>query len=348
MGIFGTGTWTNSNGGSSQPRQGGGFMKLLQDISPAIPIVGGIASNVIAGINERKARLYNTPANQVKRLQEAGLPLAAGSNITAGGGVSTKVSDLGTGQATQNLGASITRSIDRKKLEIMQQELRQQQYAADIAEGERNNKLNPRGIFENTNQGLSAEQTIGTQAEALKSAQVINKFMPSEKYQALMKGTLEMGKLSADTQNALAQNKILLSEGKIKAILARYQEGMSLQQLQGLIKSNAGQDLRNTGMGLENASKQVALTIEYATMEDQIKLAHNAAKASDNNLEAQRLSLLLTNLSMPSTMAYYKIRREMDDATMRKPNLANTILYLGMFQPTNSNYNFGQLTNSLK
>jgi len=348
MGLFGNTTWTNTNGGSSAPRQGGGFGRLLQDISPAIPIVGGIASNIISGINERKARLYNTPANQVKRLQEAGLPLAAGSNITAGGGVSTKVSDLGTGQATQNLGASITRQIDRKKLEIMQQELRQRQYEADLKQGERNNQLNPTGIYENTNQGTSLAQTIGTQAEALKSAQVINKFMPSEKYQSLMKGTLEMGKLSADTKNAIAQNGILLSEGKIKGILARYQEGMSLQQLQGLVKSNAGQDLRNTGMGLENASKQVALTIEYATMLDQIKLAHNAAKASDNNLEAQRLSLLLTNASLPSTQAYYKIRREMDDATMRKPNLPNTLLYLGMFQPTNSNYNFGQLTNSLK
>lgn len=216
----------------------------------------------------------------------------------------------------------------------MQQELRQRQYEADLKQGERNNQLNPTGIYENTNQGTSLAQTIGTQAEALKSAQVINKFMPSEKYQSLMKGTLEMGKLSADTKNAIAQNGILLSEGKIKGILARYQEGMSLQQLQGLVKSNAGQDLRNTGMGLENASKQVALTIEYATMLDQIKMAHNAAKSSDNNLEAQRLNLLLTNASLPSTQAYYKIRREMDDATMRKPNLPNTLLYLGMFQPT--------------
>lgn len=320
-----------------------GIGRWIEKLSPAIPIVGGIASNIIAGINERKARLYNSPKNQVKRLQEAGLPLAAGSNISAGGGVSTKVSDLGTGGFTQNLGASITRQIDRKKLQIHQQELRQAQYAADLAQGNAKNQLNPVGVFENTNQGLNAAQTLGTQSEALKSAQIINKYMPSEKYQNLMKGTLEMGKIAADTKNAIAQNGILLSEGKIKNILANYQERMSLQQLQQLIKANAGSELRNTQIGLENASKQLALTIEYATMSNQIRMAHNAAKASDNNLEAQRLSLLLTNLSLPSTRSYYMIRREMDNATMAKPNLPNTLLYLGMFQPTNSNYNFSQL-----
>jgi len=141
MGLFSGGTTIDTGGGRSTPRAGGGFGRFLQDISPAIPIVGGVVSNILSGINERKARLYNTPANQVKRLQEAGLPLAAGSNITAGGGVSTKVSDLGTGQAVQNLGASITRQIDRKKLEIMADEARSRKYEADVAEGERNWKL---------------------------------------------------------------------------------------------------------------------------------------------------------------------------------------------------------------
>ena len=65
-------------------------------------------------------------------MQEAGLPLAAGSNISAGGGVSTKVADFGLSGINQNLGASITRDIDRKKLQVMQQELRAAKAAADL------------------------------------------------------------------------------------------------------------------------------------------------------------------------------------------------------------------------
>lgn len=309
-----------------------------------IPIAGAITREVVQGINNRKARLYNSPANQIKRLREAGLPTAAGSNITGGQQVPTQVSgNFGTEGFNDNLGKSITRQIDRKKLQIHGEELTQKAAEAAIAAGNAKNQLNPNGIFEGTNQGLAAMQALGTQSEALKSAQIVNQFMPSEKYQSLMKGTLEMNKIAQDTKNAVAQHGILLSEGKIKNILANYQENMSLNQLQGLIKDNLGKDLRNAGMDYDNASKRIAYTIELRTMAAQIEMALNAAKASGQNLEAGRLSLLLTQMSMPSTQAYYEIRRGMDDATKAKPNMMNTLLYLGMFTPTQSNYNFGQL-----
>lgn len=348
MPLFTGGTTVDNGGGRSGPRKGLNLGQFISDIAPAIPIVGGVASNIIAGINERKARLYNSPANQIKRMHEAGLPTAAGSSIQAGGGVSTKVSSFGTEGLNDNLGKSITRNIDRKKLQIHGEELRSAEAAADLAKGNARNQLNPRGIFEGTNQGLGAMQQIGQQAEALKNAQIVNQYMPLEKNLNLQSGTQAMRLTVQNIRNAATANQIQLEDLNIKKILANYQERMSLNQLAGLIKENAGKDFRNTGLDYDNQIKRVAYTIELSTMAARIEIAKNQALASGQALEAGKLSLMLTNMSLPSTQAYYQIRRGMDDATKAKPNLANTLLYLGMFTPTQSNYNLGQMMPSYK
>ena len=344
MGLFGNTTWTNSNGGSSGPRQGGGFGRFLQDISPAIPIVGGIASNIIAGINERKARLYNTPANQVKRLQEAGLPLAAGSNITAGGGVSTKVSDLGTGQATQNLGASITRSIDRKKLEIMQQELRQARTAADLAAGEAKNKLNPTGSFEPTNQGANMMNEMVSAAEAAKAAKTVNKWMDIEKAQNVLRSQKETAKIAADTAISLVKNGILLSDAKIKAILAQWQGKMSSAEFTNLIR-------RNTGLKNANEISAIQGEILRMTKMAQVTSAINHAAISGQNVESNQLGLVLKNLETESAKSYYKVRASAD-ASYRGNEWDRftpaDLMYLQLFTPRESSLNLGTMSNIFK
>jgi len=318
-------------------------------LSTIIPILTSGIKEIHAGIQRRKERLYNSPAEQVKRFREAGLPLASGSQISGGNVQAATISpdNYGTNQLNDNLSKSITRQIDRKKLEIYQAELRSAIAKAALDEGNARNQLNPTGQFEATNQGLGAQQTLGTQSEILKSASIVNQFMPSEKYQALMKQTKEIDLLTQNIKNSEIANQIQIQDLSIKKILAKYQERMSIQELKSLIKQNAIKDLQKSGMGIDNAAKQLALTFEYRIFEDKVKMAKNAALASDNNLEAQRLNLLLTNLSLPSTEAYYKIRRGMDEGTLAKPNLPNTLLYLGMFQPTTSNYNFGQLMPSI-
>lgn len=342
--MFGQGTTTNSNMGSSGPRPGGGIGRFISAMAPAIPLVGGIASNVIAGINERKARLYNSPKNQVRRLQEAGLPLAAGSNITAGGGVSTKVSDLGTGGFNDNLGKSITRNIDRKKLEIAQQELRAATVAADLAEGHRKNQLNPAGTFEATNQGTSAMQTIAQQAEAIKGAEIVNKWLPIEKANAVLRNNAEIGKISADTANSIAQHGILVSEGKIKKILAGWQEKMSKAEYTNLIR-------RNTG--LTNANEISALQGEILrnTKKAQIYAAQMHAVSAGQNVEANKLGLLIKGLETESAKAYYAIRARADDSYRFNKSGRFTpadLIYLQMFTPTQSSINLGTMSNIFK
>lgn len=304
------------------------------------PIIGGIAQNVIQGINNRKARLYNSPAQQVRRLQEAGLPLAAGSQITGGVTTPTQATSLGTENFTQNynnnLGASITRDIDRKKLAIMQQELISAEAKALIDSGNAKNLTNPSGQFTPTNQGTQMSATIGSLSEAHKAAQIANEFMPIEKAQSLLKGTKEIDNIVANTQKALMDQQIQVQDLAIKKIAAKYSEQMTKAELLNLTR-------RNTGLKYDNQIKQVAYNVEYSTQLAKITIARNAALQSGESLKAAQLGNILTNLSLPSTRAYYSIRREMDDATMRKPNLANTLLYLGMFQPNTSNYNLSNL-----
>jgi len=310
-----------------------------------IPIGASIAREIHAGIQRRKERLYNSPANQVKRLREAGLPTAAGSNITGGQVQPATVGgdNYGTTALNDNLGKSITRQIDRKKLQIHGEELTKAAADAAIAAGNAKNMLNPTGIYENTNQGLGAMQAIGVQAEALKGAQIVNKYMPLEKNLNLATGTQAMRLTEQNIRNIATANQIQLQDLNIKKILANYQERMSFQQLQGLIKDNTHRDFRNTGADYDNQIKRLGYTVELATFAARIQMAKNAAELSGNSLEAAKLGLQLTKLSMPSTQAYYEIRRGMDEATKAKPNLANTLLYLGMFQPNTSNYNLGQL-----
>lgn len=322
-------------GYATAPKSGGGILGFMEKIAPFVPIVGGIASNILGGINERKARLYNSPANQVARLNQAGLPKAAASNLSIGGGA-VATSSLGTEQFNQNLSSSISRQIDRKRLEVMQQELREKQSSADIAEGNAKNQLNPAGQFENTNQGTNAMQTIQAQEEAIKAAHMVNKWMPIEKFNNVLKQSKEIEQIAQQTKNHIQQHGILLSESKIKNTIANYQDSMSMAELENIIS-------RTTGIIKENKLRDIAISIEYETMLSKIKLAKNAALISDQSLEAAKLSNILTNLSLPSTRAYYTIRRNFDNAAMAKPNLPNTLLYLGMFQPNTSNYGLSNI-----
>lgn len=322
--------------GSQGPQsKGPGFMGFLEKIAPFVPVVGGIATNILSGINERKARLYNSPAQQVKRLNEAGLPKAASSNISPGGGV-VATTGLGTDQFNNNLSQSIGRQVDRKKLEILQQEERIQRAKANIEEGNAKNLLNPQGVFENTNQGTGAMQTLVQQSEAIKGAQIVNKWMPAEKFQNVMKHSKEIESISQNIKNSVQQHGILISENMIKKSLANYSDSMNMAQLENMIS-------KTTGINKDNILKDIATSIEYQTLKAQVESAQNAALISRNNVEAGKLANILTHMSMPSTEAYYKIRRGMDDATMRKPNLPNTLLYLGMFQPNTSNYNLSNI-----
>lgn len=314
-----------------------------------IPIGAAVAKEIHAGVQRRKERLYNSPAQQIKRMREAGLPTAAGSNITGGQTQPAIVGgdNYGTNQLNDNLGKSITRQIDRKKIDIAEQELRAAKAAADIATGNAKNTLNPSGVFEPTNQGITAMQGIQQQEQAIKSAEIVNKWMPLEKAQAILKNTKEMAKISADTANSLTQNGILVSEGKIKNILSKYQENMSSAELTNIIR-------RNTGLKNANEISAVQGEIQRMTKIAQIQRAIWDAEMSGKNLEAKQMSLLVQGLETESAKAYYRVRGRVDssyDKGIIEGGIINPrdVIYLNMFSPTASgSMNIGNFINSLK
>jgi len=84
---------------------GGGFFKnMVPALAGALPIVGGIAQNVIAGINTRAQNRYNSPEQQIARARKAHLPAASINNISAGNQSSvTPSNDIGTGEAGKHI-----------------------------------------------------------------------------------------------------------------------------------------------------------------------------------------------------------------------------------------------------
>lgn len=268
--------------------------------------------------------------------------MASTSRITTGGGFTTAANITDPTPSIQaNLGASLKREIDRKQIDLMREQIKSAGAKAIIDAGEAKNLLNPAGTFEYTNQGKNMMQNQVQQTEAIKNAQTVNKYLDTEKYQSILKTGKEIENIEAQTKNHLVQNGILIHDRDIRGILAKYQEGMSLGQLEKLTQEI-------TGIKTENERKQIALNVEYATQMAKIQTAKNHATISGQDVIAKQMSNMLTGMSMPSTRAYYTIRRGMDDATMQKPNMANTLLYLGMFQPNNSNYNLGQITSPFK
>lgn len=314
----------------SQNKESGGLGGFIQKLSPFVPIVGGVVSNILGGINERKARLYNSPAEQVKRLQEAGLPKAAASNIQPGGGVAV-TSSMGTENFAGNLNTSITTQVQRKQLEILQQELRTKAAEADIKEGERDNYLNPTGTYTNTNQGLGISQTLAAQANANKQQEIINKWLPIEKQTGIYKQTAEVAHIAQNTKNALIQEGILVQEKALKEIMLKWEDRMSKQRFDLLVK-------QNTGAKNANEISSIQAEIMRMTKIAQINVAINNAQLSGNQVEASNLNLLLQGLETESAKAYYHVKAKLDNQYVDRPGgfTPKDLMYLNMFQPKGS------------
>lgn len=299
-----------------------------------IPAIAAAGQNIVQGINNRNARRYNEPKQQVRRLREAGLPLAAGTNIQAGGGVATPVSNFGFDQFNDNIGKGTIRSIEKKKLDIAAQELAKITAEAQIAAGEAKNRLNPTGTFENTNQGRSIEQSLVQQQEANKTAETINKWLPIEKAQGVLKNDKEIAKISADTANSLAQNNILLSEGKIKSILAEWQGKMSQEEFTNIVR-------RNTGLKNANEISAIQGEILRNTKIAQIQSAQMAAVSAGQSVAANNMGLILSGLETEAAKSYYKVRASVDkkwhSGKVTDIISPTDLLYLKWMTPTQSN-----------
>lgn len=114
-----------------------------EELLGALPVVGAIGSAALqqryALKNWNRQNAYNTPKAQIQRLKEAGLPLATmfgGSGGSSSSPIPTPNVDPTLG-AAEGLQKGMMASMQKKQLELLDQELRSKTADADIREMER-------------------------------------------------------------------------------------------------------------------------------------------------------------------------------------------------------------------
>lgn len=97
-------------------------------------IAGGLAQRGGSLADIRRSNLYNHPVNQVRRLREAGLPMAAmGNNISNTQSQLPDSNDLGVGMAAGKLSEYITTRLQQKQLELIEEQIRKTKAEAEGA-----------------------------------------------------------------------------------------------------------------------------------------------------------------------------------------------------------------------
>lgn len=95
-----------------------------KDAASAIPVVGGVLGGMVSRGQDRRAleRMleYNTPANQLARLREAGLPFAAFSDTAAGNQSQAQPS---TESGLNEIGKFATTRMMQKQMELLEAQI---------------------------------------------------------------------------------------------------------------------------------------------------------------------------------------------------------------------------------
>lgn len=120
---------------------------FFDNIAPVLPVVGSLGAAAIQrnwALKDLAAQnKYNSPAEQIKRLKEAKLPLAT---MFGGQGGSTSEQPRGTDidpslGVGKGLDAYYMNRMQKKQMELLDQNIRKATYDADISQVERNWKV---------------------------------------------------------------------------------------------------------------------------------------------------------------------------------------------------------------
>lgn len=254
-------------------------------LAAAIPTFGSIVGSIGQSLFNRgdinKQNRYNSPINQVRRLREAGLPMAS---LTAGnsGNQSALPNNEGFAHAGKSIGEFISTSMQLAELDKLKADIRTANSEADLNEARRDFLLSGKGedrAGTNLTQSLRTQQSI-EQAD-LKGKHLANKILDIDsRYHEGFK-VIEMQKTRTEIANLIQQYNLAgenikgqVLENKIKAVMARYQEGMSHAQLEKLLKENELIDYTISGKRIENAINGIKYKIENATADSQIFEKH--------------------------------------------------------------------------
>lgn len=252
------------------------------DVLGSIPFVGDILGGMIErGQSKRdieRQNEYNHPKNQLARLREAGLPMAAmgGGNLAGSQSNLPLTSNYGA-KGSQAIAQYYSSQMAQKQLAILKEEIRLKRSEADLNEANRDIML---GIGE-SRQGTTLERSlrakVGLEEFQTEGAKISNQIQSLVKDNTKTRLMIENEKGMQEIKNFIA-NRGLISkhiegaelDNKVKEVISKYQEGMSSQGLIKLMKEVNLLDENIQGKNLENQINEVKLRIEKATEAAQI------------------------------------------------------------------------------
>lgn len=246
----------------------------LGDLASAIPVVGSALSGIINRAQSqediRRMNEYNDPANQLKRLREAGLPMAAmGNNIASTQSALPQTS----GGALNNMGSYITNQYQIQQLKLLREQTKVTEAEAQKTQAETKYLLETAGTDSqatNLTQSLSTKQA--SERALLEGQRASNTIQNVAANNAVYKTILD-NKLQTENIASVIEQRNLTGrhikgadlDNRIKEVVANYQPQMSDAQLAALLKSNNLLDKSIEGKGIENAIQSIRYQIESAT-----------------------------------------------------------------------------------
>lgn len=248
------------------------------------PILGGLADRLLSQGAINRQNKYNHPLQQVRRLREAGLPMAAMSGSNTGNQASLPESAQLGGKIQQG----IATSQQLEQIKLIKAETRSKNAQANRDEAEANWLLRNKGeTYQPTNltDGLEFDLQM---KEAQKVGQELGNKIQSviannQQYRTGQENReieLRNAKTIEDIKSTI-QNRELTGahiegaelDNRIKKVVAEYQPKMSAAQLEKLYKENGliGEHIK--GAQLDNAIKEIDKYIKDYTKGNQIALS---------------------------------------------------------------------------
>lgn len=221
---------------------------------------------------------YNSPKEQLARLREAGLPMAAMTGQTSGN--QSVIPEQGNFKAS--IGESMKTSMTLAQMKILKEEARLKGSEADLNEARRNYLLSGMGedvAGTNLTGILKGERQL--QQNQIEGGRFANMLAGVTARNAALRTGLENQNLVVDIQKKLADMGLVNEHTKgaeldndIKNIVRQYQPEMSRLQLERLVKENLKLDYDTEGSRLSNVAKEIENIVANATKDARIHMVH--------------------------------------------------------------------------
>lgn len=245
-------------------------------ISAFITAGGALLNRAQSQGDIARQNAYNHPLNQVRRLRESGLPMAA----LTGGMAGAQSALPQTIDAGGTLNKYVTTQQQLQQLELVKEEIRLKRAEADKFSAERDWYLSG-GQNGSTNLVNTLRTRLGMEQAQAEGQGILNKTNILNLQNTPYRQQLENIKLNAEIGNLYKSGKLIDEQissaelnNRIQGVIAEYQPGMSKEQFNKLLKENQLLDLTKEGKGIENDIQKVRRTVERETEGTQITQRH--------------------------------------------------------------------------